>query len=466
MKEIRTQAVVDITRCSGCGTCIHVCPTMARSHQAQRPIERHKSPPCIARCPIGNDIEGFLTLLQQDKWDDALSLLMSTNPLPGVTGRVCNSPCEAACNRGSFDQSLSIRALERALADYAASRHRDFDTFRPRYKERIAVIGSGPAGLSCAYHLVRAGFRATVFEQMAQIGGILRYGIPRYRLPADVLEREVALLGKLGVEFKVKHSFGEHLTMKDVQKYDAVFLATGLHAYRKLGIPGEDCPQVMPGLSFLEQVSKGKAPEIGRRVLVIGGGNSAVDSARSALRLGAKPTLVYRRTEHDMPAIAGEIEELKAEGIEILTLTAPVRFILKNGRLSGVECIRMEPGEMDADGRRRPVPVEGSEFTIPAETVIHCIGETGDLHWAPPQLTVEGERIVADHWGRTSIEKIFAGGDVVGGLGTVAGAIGSGRRSARAIASYLQGEPTLTQIPEMPIVAVIRDELRLSGPGS
>ena len=453
MKEIRAQAVVDASKCSGCATCIHVCPTMARSQRKQRPIERHRLPPCIANCPIGNDIEGFLTLLQEDKWDDALNILMATNPLPGVTGRVCNSPCEAACNRGYYDQPLSIRALERALADYAARNHRDVAACRLRYKERVAVIGSGPAGLSCAYHLMQKGFKVTVFEQMAETGGILRYGIPRYRLPADILDREVGLLRKMGIEFKVNRRLSQNLKMNDLERYDAVFLAMGLHQDRKLGIPGEECDQVLAGLSFLEQVNKDKAPELGRRVLVIGGGNSAVDSARSALRLGVKPTLVYRRRENDMPAIASEIEDLKAEGVEILTSTMPVSFALKDGMLTGMRCMKMGAGETGADGRRVPIPLRDSEFTIPAETVIYCIGETGDLRWAPPQLKVEGERIVADYWGRTSIEKLFAGGDVVAGSGTVAGAIGSGRRSAQVIASYLGGEPSPTHISEIPVVA-------------
>ena len=452
MKEVRIQAVTDLTKCSGCNTCIHVCPTMAYIPQKERPIERHKSPPCNAHCPIGNDIEGLLTLLQENNWDDALNLLKATNPLPGVTGRVCNSPCEAACNRSYFDQPLSIKAIERALADYAIQNPQGTGTYSPKYKESVAVIGSGPAGLSCAYHLVRKGFKVTVFEQMAQIGGILRYGIPMYRLPKDVLDQELGLLQKLGIDFKVNHKLGETLRMKDLEQYDAIFLALGLHQYRKLGIPGEDCPQVMPGLYFLEQMNKDKAPELGRRVLIIGGGNSAIDSARSVLRLGVKPTVIYRRTENDMPAIVSEIEDLKTEGIEILTLTMPVRFILKDGKLSGMECIKMEPGERGADGRRQPIPIQGSEFTISTETVIHCIGETGDFQWAPPELRVEGEKIVADHWGQTSMPKIFAGGDIATGLGTVAGAIGSGLRSAEAIASYLFGETKLTQLSEKPPV--------------
>ena len=447
------QAVTDLTKCSGCSTCVHVCPTMAYTLRKERPVETYKLPPCTGNCPVGNDIEGFLTLLQEDKWDDAMNLLMATNPLPSVTGRVCNNPCEAACNRGYFDQPLSVKGIERALGDYAIENPSRIGVCGSRYKERVAVVGSGPAGLSCAYHLARKGFKVAVFEQMPHMGGILRYGIPMYRLPKDVLDREIRFLERLGIDFKVNEKMGESLTMKDLEPYDAIFLALGLHKHRRLGIPGEDCPQVIPGLYFLEQISRGKPPELGQRVLIIGGGNSAIDSARSALRLGVKPTLVYRRTESDMPAIVSEIEDLKTEGIEIVPLTMPVRLIRKEGKLLGMECIKMGPGEKGADGRRQSIPIPGSEFTIPAETVVHCIGETGDLQWAPPDLRVEGEKIVADHWGRTAIPKIFAGGDIANGLGTVAGAIGSGRRSAEAIASYLLGETMFVQPSEKPMVS-------------
>lgn len=450
MKEIRMQAVVDTARCSGCDTCIHVCPTMAYSKPMERPIIRQKFPPCNVHCPAGNDIEGFVTLLQQGKWDDALTLLKMTNPFPGVTGRVCDSPCEGACIRGSFDQSVSIKALERSLADYASQKLQDIVPGSLRFKERVAVLGSGPAGLSCAYHLTQQGFGVTVFEQRAQIGGILRYGIPSYRLPRAVLDREVGWLQRLGIDFRLNRKWGTDLRTEDFAEYDAVFLALGLHKGRKLGIPGEDAPQVMSGLTFLEQVNSGQATELGSRVLIIGGGNSAVDSARSVLRLGVRPTLIYRRTEEEMPALVGEIEDLKREGIEILPSTTPVRFIVEEGRLTGVECMRVEPGEVEADGRKRPVPIPGSEFTIPVETVIHCIGEAGDLQGAPPELNVEGDRIVADHWGRTSVPKIFAGGDIATGLGTVAAAIGSGRRSAQAIVAYLLGDPDLIRSTEKP----------------
>jgi NADPH-dependent glutamate synthase beta subunit-like oxidoreductase/Pyruvate/2-oxoacid:ferredoxin oxidoreductase delta subunit/bacterioferritin-associated ferredoxin len=453
MKEVRTQAVVDSTRCSGCDTCIHVCPTMAYFPPQGRPIDTPKLPPCNANCPIGNDIEGVVTLIQQDKWDAALDLLRTTNPLPGITGRVCDSPCEAACNRGGFDQPVHMKAVERALADYAAQRlHKSIGDSPHRHKERVAIIGSGPAGLSCGYHLARKGFRVTIIEQKAQLGGILRYGIPSYRLPKNILDGEIDCLRRLGVEFKINQKWDLSLRGKEIEDYEAIFLAPGLQKNQLLGIAGERCEQVMPGLAFLAQVNSGKKPELGRTVLVVGGGNSAVDAARSVRRLGIKPTLVYRRREEDMPAIKGEVEDLKGEGVEILTLTTPVRFILKGGRLAEAVCVKMELSEFEADGRKRPVPIPGSEFTIPAETVIHCIGETGDLQDILEGLKVERERIVADPLGQTSKPKVFAGGDIITDSGTVAHAIGSGRRAAQSIMAYLLGESDMAPSIEKPLV--------------
>lgn len=446
------RAVVDGTKCTGCNTCIHVCPTVAFTPPKERPIERQKLPPCNAACPAGNDIEGFISLLHEEKWEAALDLLLTTNPLPGVTGRVCNSPCEESCNRGCFDQSVSIKTLERTLADYAKDKASKVMGV-PRHKEKVAIVGSGPAGLSCAYHLARKGFGITVFERNAEIGGMLRYGIPAYRLPKNVLDQEVGRLHKLRIDFQLNRELGNNLLMKDLQNYDGIYLALGFHKCLNLRIPGEECPQVIEGLRFLEQVNANKPHQLGDRTLVIGGGNTAVDSARSALRLGGKTTLVYRRRAQDMPGIESEVKELRSEGVEILTLTTPTRFILKDGCLSEVECMKMELGEIEADGRKRPMPISGSEFTISADTVIVCIGESGNLQGTPHELRSEMERIDADFFCRTSIPKIFAGGDIATGEGTVAHAIGSGRRGAEAIEAYLLGDSNVIQAHEKTVVS-------------
>lgn len=451
MKEVIMQAVVDPTKCSGCDTCMHVCPTASYTQPVERPTHREVSSPCNANCPAGNDVEGFVYLIGQGKWEEALALLRETNPLPGVTGRVCNSPCEQACTRGKLDGSVSVRALERALADFGEKKRDQTAPIRPQHKEKVAIIGSGPAGLSCAYHLTRQGFRCVVFEQKAEVGGILRYGIPSYRLPKDILDRDVQWIQSMGVRFEFNKKWGENLKMQDLEGYDAIFLGLGFQKCRILGIPGEDSPDVMAGTDFLEQVNSGSSTDIAGQVVVIGGGNSAVDSARAALRLGAKPTVLYRRREEDMPAIRSEIEELKGEGIDILTLATPVRFISKNGRLSGVVCTKMALGEPGEDGRRWPAPIQGAEFEIPASAAIVCVGETGNLEEAPLELKCEGERLDTDPWGRTSVPKVFAGGDIATGMGTVAHAIGSGRRTALAISAYLLGESGPQEAPEKTI---------------
>ena len=450
MKQVRVQAVVDYSKCSGCDTCAHVCPTMAYVPNLSRPIRREANSPCNAECPIGNDIEGILQFLQQENWKGAYELLLETNPLPAITGRVCHSPCEKACNRTEVDGAVSIRALERALGDWG---HRNPVRIiqAPPQKEKVAVIGSGPSGLSCACHLKRKGYSVTVFEQNQEIGGILRYGIPGYRLPKAVLDQELDRLEAMGVNFCTGAGWGGNLPESELESYQAVFLGVGFQGCRTLGIPGEDLPQIIRGADFLAEVNSGRMTEIGSRVLIIGGGNSAVDSARTALRLKAWPVVFYRRTEQDMPAIAGEVEELKKEGVEIHTLVSPVRYLSDNGRLKEVECIRMELGEMQADGRRWPEPVAGAEFRIAADTVIHCIGETGDLDGYPLELGCAGEKIDADAWGRTSIPKVFAGGDIATGKGTVADAIFSGQRGAVAIDCFIKGK-SAEEPPEKRVV--------------
>lgn len=453
MKEVRVQAVVDPAKCSGCDTCIHVCPTESYRKPSQRPVGSQCAPPCSAHCPVGNPVEGFVHLVGRNRWEEALELLRETNPLPGVTGRVCNSPCEPACNRAHVDAPVSIRALERAVADYAlekAIRHPPAKT-RAR-KGKVAIVGSGPAGLSCAYHLARRGFQCTVFERKPKAGGTLRYGIPSYRLPREVLDAEVGWIRDLGVDFRLKRTWGEDLKMKDLKPFDAVFLALGFQKCQVLGVPGEEIPGVLSGTAFLERVNSGSPPSLSGDVLVIGGGNSAVDSARAALRLGGRPIVVYRRREEDMPAIGSELEEMKAEGVELLTLATPVRFIGEKRRLTAVEFTRMELGEVMADGRRWPVPLHGGEFRMAANTAILCLGETGELEGSPLELKCEGGKIDADSWGRTSMPRVFAGGDVATGKGTVAHAIGSGRSGGSAVAAYLLGDP-LPQEPADPFVA-------------
>ena len=446
-----------------------------------RPVYVDKTPPCNHDCPAGADVVGYLALIKEGKYREAWELIKQENPLPGVCGRVCPHPCESECNREELGGAIAIHVQERFLADWAASQRPTVQASR-RHDAEVAVIGSGPAGLSCAYHLARLGYPVTVFEALPVAGGMLRTGIPEYRLPREVLDREIADIKALGVEIRTGMCLGDNLQISELGDYGAVFVAVGLQASRRLNIPGEDARGVIPGLEFLKEVNLSGAPIPGRdgshaadwracepallqnrdplnldgvalvgsRVAVIGGGNTAIDAARSALRLGSEVTILYRRTWAEMPAIAEEIQEALEEGVSIRYLTTPIELLTENGRVIGLKCVRMELGAPDESGRRRPIPIEGSEFTIEAGTVIPAIAQEVDtaflqavsrnLEAGDWNLEAERGRIAIDETGLTTEEGVFAGGDVAIPFGTVAHAIGSGKRAALAIDQYLRGE--------------------------
>jgi NADPH-dependent glutamate synthase beta subunit-like oxidoreductase len=407
-----------------------------------RPLYVDKTPPCNHHCPAGEDIVGYLALIKEERYKEAWELIKQENPFPGVCGRVCPHPCESECNREQLGGAIAIHTLERFLADWAASQRLSVQASQ-RYNAKVAVIGSGPAGLSCACHLARLGYPVTVFEALPVAGGMMRVGIPEYRLPREVLDREIADIEALGVQIKTGMRLGDDLQMRDLEDYDAVFIAVGLQKSRELNIPGEDAEGVIPGLEFLQRVNLGEKVQVGRRVVVIGGGNTAMDAARSALRLGAEVTILYRRSRAEMPAIAEEIEEALAEGIKIRYLTAPIELLTENGQVAGLKCVKMELGEPDESGRRRPVPIVGSEYTIEGDTVIPALGQEADLSFLEAEswkLEVKRGRIVIDKAGLTTGEGIFAGGDVATPFGTVTHAVGSGKRAALAIDKYLRGE--------------------------
>ncbi len=394
-----------------------------------RPIYEEKTPPCNDACPAGNNVQGFIDLLGKGQPLDAWKLIKETNPFPGVCGRVCPHPCEQSCNRREFDEAISIHSLERLVADYAFNEETR-ELHLPR-REQIAIIGSGPAGLSCAYFLGRGGYRVTVFEALPAVGGMLRVGIPEYRLPRDILDKEIADIEALGISFRTNTRIGDIEELKD---YDAVFIATGAHRSQKLNIPGEDV--VISGIEFLRNVNLGDAPQIGETVVTIGGGNTAIDAARSALRLGAKSTLVYRRTREEMPAIEDEIEAACEEGIDIVYLAAPTKVTTQVDRVTEVEFIKMRLGKLDETGRKRPIPIEGSEFTIRADAVIAAIGEEADLPFLPKgQLSEAGLNLNG--------LQVFGGGDALTGAGRVVDAIASGRRAADSINHYLRGREVM-----------------------
>jgi len=413
-----------------------------------RPFYLDKTPPCSHNCPAGEDISLQISLIAQGRFEEALELIRLENPFPGVTGRVCPHPCETECNRAEYGGRVAIHDLERFVADHVAPKRSSVQASQRR-DAKVAIIGSGPAGLTCAYHLARWGYPVTVFEALPVPGGMMRVGIPDYRLPKDVLEREIAAIEALGVEIKTNMRLGDNLSLDDLGDYKAIFIAVGLSKSRRLNIPGEEARGVIPGLEFLKRLNLGEEVRVGSRVVVVGGGNTAMDAARSALRLGAKVTVLYRRSRQEMPAIPEEVEEALEEGVDIQFLATPVEVLTRDGQVVGLRCIRMRLGEPDESGRRRPIPIEGSEFTVQADAVIPAIGQVADLSFLEAgswKLEVERGRIAINEAGATTRPGIFAGGDVATPFGTVAHAIGSGKRAAMAIDRYLRGE----ELPSFP----------------
>jgi len=413
-----------------------------------RPIYRNKTPPCNHACPAGEDIVTYLSLISKGQYEQALRRILEENPFPGVCGRVCPHPCEMECNRGQLGGAIAIHALERFLADLPTKRK--LPTLKPTAPPgaKVAVIGSGPAGLSCAYQLARRGYGVTVFEALPVVGGMMRVGIPSYRLPREVLDSEIEAIVALGVEIRTGMRLGDNISMEELQDYQAVFLAIGQHRSRKLNVPGEDAVNVLTGLDFLRRVNMGQQVELGPSVAVIGGGNTAMDAARSALRLGAKVTVFYRRSRQEMPAISEEIEEAEQEGVSFEYLTAPLEILAADNTVSGMKCVRMRLGKPDESGRRRPEPIAGSEYTVKVDTIITALGQEADLSFLDNKVHTQKSFIVINQAGGTSRPGVFAGGDVATGFGTVAHAIGSGKRAALAIDSYLRGK-SLNDFPPL-----------------
>lgn len=413
--------------------------------RTQRPFYENKTSPCNAACPAGNDVVSFILKAGEGDFEGAWNLLREENPFPGVCGRVCFHPCETKCNRGSFDESIAIHALERFVSDFAAQLPgRKIEGPKPlrlpkKTKGKVAIIGAGPAGMTCAYHLVRLSYDVTVFESLPFTGGLLRTGIPSYRLPREVLDREIAAIEALGVKIKTGVPVGPAMRMEDLKDFGAIFVAAGAHRSRRLQIPGERWRQVLTGLHFLQTIHLGEEVEVGQRVAVIGGGNTAIDVARCLIRMGKRPIVLYRRTREEMPAFEEEVLEALEEGVEFQFLVNPIR-IREGKNQKELECLRMRLAERDETGRRKTIPVAGPSFFIEVDSVIVAAGEEPDLTFLPRGIKKREGLVLTEAGGATSIPHLFAGGDFTSRERTVAHAIGSGKRSAIAIDGYFRGE--------------------------
>lgn len=511
---------VAMDRCTSCNDCAEICPIflpnefnegLDQRKAIYRPypqavpntflVNKRGTSPCKSTCPAETSAQGYVALIHAGRYREALEVVKEYNPFPASVGRVCNHPCEEKCNRGKLDSPVSICALKRFVADWVNEHpeelekefrsselgvRSDQDREPERPEAKIAIIGAGPAGLSCAHQLSRMDYSVTIFEALPVAGGMMRVGIPAYRLPRDVLQREIdAIIHHPNVELKLNAPV-RNINRLFEEGFSAIFLSMGAHEPQKLGIPGEDAAGVYHGVPFLQAVSlaeeHGRAgemggqaplssrgngmPNVGEKTVVIGGGNVAIDAARTALRLGGKQVkILYRRSKDEMPANPWEIEAAEKEGIEIQILTAPIEVVTEDGRVKGVKCVKMELGEPDSSGRRRPIPIKDSEFIIPTDTMIAAVAQAPEISFLEDthglEVTSKGTFAIDPHTLATNRPGIFAGGDVARGPWILIQAIADGRRGALSIDRYLRGVPLLTpreQIP-LPVVDLSREEI-------
>ncbi|MBL7204409.1 MAG: FAD-dependent oxidoreductase [Desulfobacteraceae bacterium] len=436
-KDPETGVVLhDPEKCTGCNAVT-----------GQSGAEKQGTSPCKAECPAHIDVQGYVNLAAKGKFQEALELIKEASPFPSICGRVCPHPCESACNRGGIDDPVANHSIERYVADLdlkAAKRY--MPKIKDKRADKVAIIGSGPAGLSCAYYLAQEGYQVTIFEKDTEPGGMLTAGIPSYRLPREVVNAEIQLIRDMDVTIKTGMEIGKDTTIAQLREegFKAFFTAIGTQACLELGIEGENLEGAYGGLDYLRQINRGESVTLGKNVAIVGGGNTAMDAARSALRSGAENAFIlYRRGVEEMPANAEEIKECQEEGISIKTLTQPLRFIGENGRVKAIECIKMRLTEPDESGRPKPEPVPDSVFTMEVDAVINALGQEAD--WAC--LTPECACTLSD-WGTMNVDPltlqsddpdIFAGGDAARGPRTVIEAIADGRQAAISIDRFILG---------------------------
>lgn len=468
--------------CVGCGDCADVCPVMVddafnaglnkkkaiyKEFQQAVPaiytIEKRGISPCKAACPAHISVQGYVALISQGRFKEALELIRRDNPLPAICGRACPHPCESNCQRGDIDEPIAINDLKRVASDYEyRSGERELPQIKEKRKEKVAIVGSGPAGLSAAYYLAVEGYSVTIFEALPVAGGMLTVGIPSYRLPRDIIHYEIDYILEMGVDLKLNSQIGEEISLNELhdQGYDAVFLAIGAQDGVDLRIDGENLKGVYRAIDFLRGVNLGEPVSVGKKVAVIGGGNAAIDAVRTARRLGAEDAFIlYRRSEEEMPANKEEIEEAREEGVRFLFLTAPTEILGDaSGRLHSLQLIRMELGEPDETGRRRPVPIEGSEYTIEVDMVISAIGQKVGSEIVARDIGLElnknGTVKVDSVTYQTNIPWLFCGGDAVSGPAIIIEAIAAGKEAALSIHRFLRGESLSEGRGFMPQIAI------------